>query len=95
MKTIFTVSTENDGLQNACFTNIKALHEFLIGDLEMGKSHIYVLCPDMSSKKFEYGYQKLIYSIRNAQKNNRFCVANIESDFLGSVSINELGILSK
>lgn len=95
MKTIFTIQTQHDGLQNAGFSNISALHNFLIAEFLTKGSTITIYSKDGKPASFSYNYEKLRYSIRMSQKNNQFVVAQIEDCQGSSITISELGILSK
>ena len=100
MNAIFTVSTENDGLMDLCFSNIMALHNFLTNDLKisdtpLSKSEITLIDKDFNHIKYSYNYQKLVYCIRNNQKNNRTCVAQINDENIGNITISELQICTR
>lgn len=92
MKTIFTVTTEHDGLMAECFTNIKSLFDFLTKELniEYGSINSYG-----NVKPNKYNYTNLVKEIRSNQQNNRFFVANIFDTNIGDIKINELGVVSK
>lgn len=96
MKTILTITTQHDGLMNVCFTNIKALYNFLTTELNVveQQSTIDIMDKDYKNTTYSLGYQKLVYVVRQNQKLNRSCVANIETE-IGTITIDELSILSK
>lgn len=96
MKAIYTVTTQHDGLMNVCFTNIKALYNFLTNELNVveRESTIDIMDKEYKNTSYSLNYLKLVYVVRQNQKLNRSCVANIECD-LGSITIDELTISSK
>lgn len=94
MKTVFTISTGCDGLQNACFTNIKAIHEFLSVEQGLADGNLDINA-GVRIKLVPYSYSNLVKVIRMNQNKNQFHVATIYSEMFEDISINELGILSK
>lgn len=91
MKTIFTVETSNDGLQNACFTNIKAVYEFITNQLGFTGE----ISPLDSKCNKPLSYNNFVKEVRANQKEKRFCVASLSASYSDTITISELGILSK
>lgn len=89
MKTIFTVTSEHDGLQNACFTNIKALYNFIVNELNVNDGTLNY----NDNTRIVFNYSNFVKGIRLAQSKNRFFVSYIDSD-INSITVNELGIIS-
>ena len=96
MKTIYTVTTQHDGLMNVCFTNIKAMYNFLTTELNVNErqSTIDIMDKDYKNTTYSLGYQKLVYVVRQNQNLKRSCVASIETE-IGTITIDELTISSK
>ncbi|HYH13991.1 MAG TPA: hypothetical protein VD794_02155 [Flavisolibacter sp.] len=96
MKTVYVVELQSDGIISECFTNIKALHSFLVDELEVAYSTLILLDKEYNRK--EYGgctYSNLLKVIRENQKLNRVCVAQLTDLNAGEVTISELRINSK
>lgn len=95
-KTVFTVSTGDSGLMSECFTNIAALHRFLINDLDVSETDDIVHCGALGAvHKVKYTYNQLNKYMKIAMALNRLSVAQVESRLGGSIEINHININTK
>lgn len=92
MKTIFTVTTEHDGLQNAAFSNVKALYEFIVNELHVTSG---TLDGNGRGHRIVFNYANFLKGIRVSQSTNRFFVSHIVANDDSGITVNELGVLTK
>lgn len=84
---IYTLELSEDGLANTCFTNVKAIHTWMVNKLDA--------YTPIGIEEWTYSYENLVWAIKQQEKSGFYAMVVIKCEGGSEITVRELAINTK